>query len=65
MSPEEDKELIAQLYQYSADGYIEPARSAYAAGVSSAGKKNGGFRHCFDCMALNQSSTSFQELVNY
>ena len=42
MSPEEDKELNALLDQYPADGYIEPARSAYAAGALSARKKDGG-----------------------
>ena len=36
MSLEEGKELKAQLDQYSADGYIEPAHIAYAAGTSSA-----------------------------
>ena len=38
MSQEEDKELNAHLDQYSDDDYIEPARSAYAAGTSSARK---------------------------
>ena len=65
MSLEEDKELNAQLDQYSADDYIEPARRAYAAGTSSAMKKDGGLRPAFDCMALNQTSPSFQELMNY
>jgi len=65
MSLEEDKELNAQLDYYSADDCIEPARSAYAAGTSSAMKKDGGLCPCFDCMALNQTSTSFQELMNY
>ena len=63
MFPEEDKELNAQLDQYSADGYIEPARIARVAGTSSARKKDGGLRHCFDCMAL--TSTTFQVLKNY
>ena len=65
MSPEEDKELNAQLEQYSADGYIEYARSAYAACTLSTMKRDGGLRPCFDCMALNQTITSFQELMNY
>ena len=65
MSLEEDKELNAQLDYYSADDCIEPARSAYAAGTSSARKKDGGLRPCFDCMALNQTNSSFQELMNY
>ena len=38
-SPAEGKKLKAQLEQYSAAGYIEPARIAYAAGTSSARKK--------------------------
>ena len=64
MSPEEDKELNAQLEQYSVDGDIEPARSAYAAGALSARKKNGGLRPCFDCMALIQTSTTSHELLD-
>ena len=63
MFPEEDKELNAQLDQYSADGYIAPARIARVAVTSSAMKKDGGLRHCFDYMAL--TSTTFQELTNY
>ena len=38
MSPEEDKELKAQMDQYLADGYIETARSSYGAGVLFARK---------------------------
>ena len=52
MSLEEGKELKAQLDQYSADGYTESARIARVAGTSSARKKDGGLRPCFDCMAL-------------
>ena len=63
MFPEEDKELNARLDQHSADGYIEPARIARVADTSSARKKDGGLRHCFDCMAL--TGTTFQELTNY
>ena len=65
MFPEEYKELNAQLDQYSADGYIEPARIARVAVISSARKKDGGLRPCFDCMALNQTSSSFQKFMNY
>ena len=65
MSPEEDQELNAQLDQYSADGYIEPARSAYVAGTLSTRKKDVSLRHCCDYMALNQTITSFQESMNY
>ena len=64
MSPEEDKELNAQLDQYSADGDIEPARSAYAAGALSARKNDGGLRPCFDRMTLNQTSATSHELLN-
>ena len=63
MSLEEGKELKAQLDQYSADGYTESARIARVAGTSSARKKDGGLRHCFDCMAL--TSTTFQVLKKY
>ena len=63
MFPEEDKELNAQLDQYSADGYIEPARIARVDDTSSARKKDGDLRHCLDCMAL--TGTTFQELTNY
>ena len=56
MSPEEDKELKAQLNQYLADGYIEPARSAYGAGTLFARKKDGGLRLCIDYRALNKIS---------
>jgi hypothetical protein len=56
MSPEEDKELKAQMDQYLADGYIEPARSAYGAGVLFARKKDGGLRLCIDYRALNKIS---------
>ena len=56
MSPEEDKELKAQLDQYLADGYIEPARSAYRAGTLFARKKDGGLRLCIDYRALNKIS---------
>ena len=65
MSLEEGKELKAQLDQYSADGYTESARIARVAGTSSARKKDGGLRPCFDCMALNQTNSSFQELMDY
>ena len=51
MSPEEDKELKAQLDQYLADGYIEPARSAYGDGTLYARKKDGGLRICIDYRA--------------
>ena len=54
MSPEEDRELNAQLDQYSADGFIEPAHIARVAVTSSARKNDGGLRTCFDCMALRQ-----------
>ena len=63
MSLEEGKELNVQLDQYSADGYIEPARIARVADTSSARKNDGGLRHCLDCMAL--TGTTFQELTNY
>ena len=53
---EEDKELKAQLDQYLADGYIEPARSAYWAGTLFARKKDGGLRLCIDYIALNKIS---------
>ena len=56
MSPEEDKEPKAQLNQCLADGYIEPARSAYGAGTLFARKKDGGLRLCIDYMALNKIS---------
>ena len=56
MSPEEDKELKAQLDQYLADGYIEPARSAYGAGTLFARKKDRGLRLCIDYRALNKIS---------
>ena len=56
MSPEEDKELKAQLDQYLADGYIEPAHSAYGAGTLFARKKDGGLRLCIDYRALNKIS---------
>ena len=56
MSPEEDKELKVQLDQYLADGYIEPARSAYGAGTLFARKKDGGLRLCIDYRALNKIS---------
>ena len=63
MSLEEGKELKSQLDQYSVDGYTESARTARVAGTSSARKKDGGLRHCFDCMALTR--TTFQVLKNY
>ena len=56
VSPEEDKELKAQLDKYLADGYIEPARSAYGAGTLFARKKDGGLRFCVDYRALNKIS---------
>ena len=56
MSPEEYKELKAQLDQYLADGYIEPARSAYGAGTLFARKKDGGLHLCIDYRALNKIS---------
>ena len=60
MSPEEDKELKAQLDQYLADGYIEPARSAYGAGTLFARKKDGGLRLCIDYRALNKISQAYK-----
>ena len=56
MSPEEDGELKAQLDQYLADGYIEPARSAYGDGTLLAQNKDGGLRLCIDYRALNKIS---------
>ena len=57
---EEDKELKAQLDQYLADGYIEPARSAYGAGTLFARKKDGGLRRCIDYRALNKISQAYK-----
>ena len=40
----------------TADGYIEPARSAYGAGTLFSRKKDGGLRLCIDYRALNKIS---------
>ena len=41
MNPAEDKELKKQLDEYLAHGWIEPARSAFGAGVLFASKHDG------------------------
>ena len=54
MSPSEEMELKLQLETYQAAGFIEPARSAYGAGVLFARKKDGALRLCVDYRALNK-----------
>ena len=54
MSPLEDKELKKQLDEYKANGWIEPARSPFGAGVLFARKHDGKLRLCIDYRRLNE-----------
>ena len=54
MSPDEDRELRAQLEKYRAAGQIEPANSPFGAGVLFARKKDNTLRLCIDYRALNK-----------
>ena len=56
MNPKEDRALIAQLDEYTRNGWIEPAHSAFGAGVRFAKKHDGGLRLCIDYRRLNVST---------
>ena len=56
MSPDEDRELRAQLEKYRAAGQIEPANSHFGAGVLFARKKDNTLRLCIDYRALNKTT---------
>jgi hypothetical protein len=53
-SPADDAELVKQIAEYQAAGWIRPAKSPFGAGVLFAAKKNGERRMCVDYRALNQ-----------
>ena len=53
MNPEEDRALKAQLDEYTRNGWIETAHSAYGAGVLFAKKQDGGLRLCINYRRLN------------
>ena len=54
MNPEEDRALKAQLDEYTRNGWIETAHSAYGAGVSFTKKHDGGLRLCIDYRRLTE-----------
>ena len=56
MSPAEEVELKSQLDKYLEAGFIEPARSAYGAGVLFARKKDNTLRLCTDYRSLNKAT---------
>ena len=53
MNPEEDRAPKSQLDEYTRNGWIEPAHSAFRAGVLFAKKHVGGLRLCIDYRRLN------------
>ena len=53
MNPAEDKIRKPQLDEYSHNGWIEPAHSAFGAGVLFAKKHDGGLRLCINYRRLN------------